>query len=297
MPLVVAPALPHEYAAAARMLYAHEPEPERTQHAARFSELVTAGKSLAAGLFVARDVSGAIRGAMLAQTLPGGLGVACPPRGAAEDALAAAACDWLRGRGVKVCQAFVSAADRPAMAPLERHGFLRVTSVTHFRRDLGPSDAHSLVEPAFRAYAPHNRTTFLRTLLATYDGSLDCPELNGSRTPDELLDAFGDPDAGGWFLVMEAGESVGVVMLGRGSDADVIEIAYLGLAPAARGRGLGGQLVRFAIDAARADGSNAVTLSVDVRNEPALRLYRRHGFAECDRQDVYLADWPAAAAE
>ena len=38
----------------------------------------------------------------------------------------------------------------------------------------------------------------------------------------------------------------------------------------------------------------AVTLSVDARNDPALRLYHRHGFRMLDRKDVYLALWPAA---
>jgi ribosomal protein S18 acetylase RimI-like enzyme len=70
----------------------------------------------------------------------------------------------------------------------------------------------------------------------------------------------------------------------------VAELAYLGLVPAARGRGLGRPLVRFALGRAEAAAAEWVTLSADVRNDPALKLYRAHGFREYDRQHVYL--WP-----
>jgi ribosomal protein S18 acetylase RimI-like enzyme len=297
MPVTVVPVSTDSLAAAARLLFAHEPEPQRTHSAARCRELLATGEMNPAGLFVARDLS--LRGTILVQPLPGGLGLAWPPRvepgpdqGELEDALVAAACDWLRTRGVKVCQAFAAGRDVPAMAPLERHGFRHVTQVSHQRRDLAPDEAQPAVSLAGRFYTPALRALFLRTLLATYDGTRDCPELNGTRTPDEMLDAFGDPGLSRWFLAEDAGAPIGVVMLDSGATPGSTEVAYLGLIPSARGRGRGEQLVRFALREAHAAGSTALTLSVDARNEPALRLYRRHGFAEYDRQVVYLAAWP-----
>ena len=47
-----------------------------------------------------------------------------------------------------------------------------------------------------------------------------------------------------------------------------------------RGRGVGGALVRAAIDAARGLGAHKVALQVWPHNEPARRLYLRHGFVE-----------------
>src|SRR5690606_31095561 len=99
------------------------------------------GKLDPAGVFVVRD-GGLVCGAVLAQALGGALGVLWPPQAeSAADAegLAAAACDWLRPRGVKVCQAFAARDDRPALASLERHGFRRVTQLVFLRRPLDPS--------------------------------------------------------------------------------------------------------------------------------------------------------------
>ena len=45
-----------------------------------------------------------------------------------------------------------------------------------------------------------------------------------------------------------------------------------------RGEGVGSRLVEACIDWSRAHGANKVTLSVWPHNEPALRLYRSHGF-------------------
>ena len=57
------------------------------------------------------------------------------------------------------------------------------------------------------------------------------------------------------------------------------EIA-LAVDPARRGAGVGGTLLRTVMDAARAGGFRAVSLSVHKGNHPALRLYERSGFAK-----------------
>jgi ribosomal protein S18 acetylase RimI-like enzyme len=259
-----------------------------------------------AGLLVARDGAGAVRGAVLVQPLPGALGLAWPPRAepgreqaAVEDALASAACDWLRSRGVKVCQSFAAPGERADLAPLERNGFRRLTQLIHLRRDINPDrgafDSRGC-PLAFDPVTPAGEAEFAAALLATHDGSRDCPELTGTRTPAELLDAFRGPPAPrppGWYLARHAGGPVGVVLFETGTGPGERDLSYLGLAPAARGRGWAGWLVRFALDLAARDGNTAMTLSVDARNEPALRLYRAHGFQEYDRRDVYLAAWDA----
>jgi len=305
MRFTVSPATPDELTTACRVLAARPPEPERDGAALRFRDLLTGGELDPAGLFAARDEAGAVRGAMLVQALPGALGLAWPPRAergkfqtAIEDALAAAACGWLRGRGVKVCQAFGPAAARADAAAFGRHGFRLVTRVTHLRRAGGDGDR--AFDPAagplaFEPFAPAARAEFAATLLATYHDSRDCPELTGTRTAAELLDGFRGPVTPGrdwWYLVRHAGDPVGVVLFDTGLEPGVLELNYLGLVPAARGRGWGDWLVRFALGHAAADGSLALNLSVDERNAPALRLYERHGFVEYDRRDVYLAAWP-----
>ena len=59
-------------------------------------------------------------------------------------------------------------------------------------------------------------------------------------------------------------------------DRDAWEVAYLGLTPPARGRGLGRAALAYALDLARPHTSR-LELAVDVRNHPANRLYRAAG--------------------
>lgn len=58
----------------------------------------------------------------------------------------------------------------------------------------------------------------------------------------------------------------------------------MGIAEAWRGRGVGDALMRAALAWATAHPAiEIVTLAVFAVNEPALRLYRKHGFVECGR--------------
>jgi mycothiol synthase len=227
--------------------------------------------------------------------MPGALGLLFPPHTFAgrepdTDALLAAALGWLRGRGVKVCQSFAPGGDRSDEAVLARGGFRHVTAVVHLCGEVAPQ-ARPADGLAFEPVADANRAAFTAALLASHDGSLDCPELTGARTAAELLDGFRGPPPfrpGWWVLARHGGEPVGVVMLDTGAEVGAVELNYLGLVPAARGRGWGEELVRFALRAACEDHTRALTLSVDARNAPARRLYDRHGFREVDRREVFL---------
>ncbi len=71
------------------------------------------------------------------------------------------------------------------------------------------------------------------------------------------------------------------------------ELTYIGLVPEFRGRGFGAELLKFAIGRAMSAGVLTMNVSVDVRNTPAMELYARHGFVECDHREVWLASWSA----
>lgn len=285
--------------AALRLLFGHRSGPDGDRRAEQCRDSLTSGAHDPAGLFVARDAGGRVSGAVLAQAMPGALGVAWPPRaGSPEtaDALVRAACDWLRSRGVKVCQAFASADELPDMAPLERNGFRHVTQLAFLRRNLDP-DADRLraadqLEGYF--YLPALRDQFVVALLATHERTLDCPELEGSRTAEEVVAGFDFPDrsSGQHFVVEVDGTPAGISITDVSPDG-VFGINYLGLIPAVRGRGIGGKLLRKVLYEGSLVASVA-EVSVDARNEPALRLYRRHGFAETDRREVFLAHLPGA---
>lgn len=299
MAFTVAPASARLIPAATQLLFAHESEADRERSAARCRDALATGGLDPAGLLVACDSEGTLCGAMLVQSLPGALGLAWPPgvrsdRDArrCEDALATTARDWLRRQGVKVCQAFVTDDARHTMTALERHGFRFTTQVLHLQLDHLAAQSASPVRVALviEQYTPSRRNLFRQTLLTTYEGSRDCPELNGSRTAEELWAAFGEPSELGWFLIAVDDTPIGLLLLDEGGASSGAEVAYLGLVPGARGQGYGDDLVRLAVNVAQAAGRSTLTLSVDARNAPARHLYRRHHFRECGHQNVFLAN-------
>jgi GNAT superfamily N-acetyltransferase len=108
------------------------------------------------------------------------------------------------------------------------------------------------------------------------------------------------PERGDLGLVAERdGQPVGVVWLlfldgrdpGYGYVADGVPELSLNVAPGHRGQGLGGRLLRRALDEARRRGIGGVSLSVEATN-PAVHLYRAVGFRPVPgaAEGTYLVD-------
>lgn len=72
--------------------------------------------------------------------------------------------------------------------------------------------------------------------------------------------------------------------------ADRMEINDVAVEPALRGRGLGRELLRHALDVARARGCGSARLEVRPSNLPAIALYRSLGFREVGRRPRYYDD-------
>jgi ribosomal protein S18 acetylase RimI-like enzyme len=133
---------------------------------------------------------------------------------------------------------------------------------------------------------------------ATYEGTLDCPALNGLRsTRDVLLGyrATGDYRSDWWFSTEFAGRPVGCLILADYPAAAQVELVYFGLIPEVRGQGFGELLVRWAQFVARDAGRSRIVLAVDARNQPAIDAYLRCGFEEWGRRAVWLHTLPAGA--
>jgi GNAT superfamily N-acetyltransferase len=86
-----------------------------------------------------------------------------------------------------------------------------------------------------------------------------------------------DPDSGVWAIALAGSEPVGQVggWLPFGA---IPMLVALWVRPAWRGRGVGDLLVTEVLDWARERRHERVDLWVLEHNEPARRLYRRHGF-------------------
>jgi ribosomal protein S18 acetylase RimI-like enzyme len=290
------PARPEEWETALRLVFQCSPAAEqeiRVQNAVR---LLNQGELDPAGILVIRG-TGKLLGAAVCLPTPGAGGLVWPPQAELghgqeliEDQLLRSGLEWLRRRGAKLAQALLLAEELGA--PLLRNGFRRVTSLCYFRHALNLSQTQPPFRLSFEAYGQGDHDLFHRTLLRTYEGTQDCPEVNGIRTLDEIMEghrAQGVYQPGRWWLAAHEQQAVGVLLMTEIPEWQGWDLSYLGIVPEARRRGLGKELTRKALLEARAAGATQVTLAVDTRNQPAFKLYTGQGFEPFDYREVYLA--------
>ena len=82
---------------------------------------------------------------------------------------------------------------------------------------------------------------------------------------------------------------MGVLLLNGIAERRALEVVYMGVAPSARGAGVGDALLERAVKVASTVGASTLALAVDERNAPARRLYQRWGFREVGLRDAWIA--------
>jgi mycothiol synthase len=286
-----------DWGPAFRLIFQHLGPQECGHRCATALHLLQRGELDSQGIFVRRDATG-LRGAIVCLPVPGASALVWPPVAVGEDGsliqdhLLRHALSWLRQRGVKLAQTLLSPEEAFLALPLERNHFQFITHLWYLRHDLQVPIQY-LSTPARLSYqAFDDGPLFRQTLARTYEDSLDCPEVNGVRTIDEVLEGHrtqGAFDPERWWLATEEGRPVGVVIVTETPESGAWEVAYMGVVPEARRRGFGRELLLHTLFEARAAGVSQVTLSVDSRNPPAWYLYRSVGFEPFEQRLVYLA--------
>jgi len=299
----VGPAAAHEQFAALRLIFQYLPFEDQAARVENALDMFRAGEIDSEGLIVVRDSHGLI-GAMIAARLPGQGAVIWPPQArpsfrypdAAADVLIHTANQWIRSKGVKLAQALVLPEHKAIAEPLTRHGFRHITSLCYLRHflDLSAPDLGRADQLEYRSMSECDPLIFRETLDHSYSGTLDCPEINGIRTIEEVIEGHqgGDIDPNRWWLAKRAGRPVGVLLMNDEHELGGWDIAYVGVVPDARRHGVGRALVQKALFEAKAAGVSQVTLAVDSRNQPARKLYHEAGFEEFEVREVFLSIWP-----
>ncbi len=190
---------------------------------------------------------------------------------------------------VHLAQALLEPSQSREAEALTSAGFHKLAHLVYMQRPTERNRVDLTNEPTLQAHrwTGDNRALFVDAILASYQQTADCPGLIGMREMDDIIDghqATGEFDPDHWMVLTANGESVGVLLLNRVLNRQGMEIVYLGLAPAARGKGLGRRLVQHAINTAHAQGVKQIVLAVDELNQPAMTLYRKLGFTPTARK-------------
>lgn len=242
------------------------------------------------GLWSWLDRDGLLRFSVLAVPSPGRTAMlfASHPRTAFEiDPIARLidhACRQIAGWDVHLTQSLLEPREMLQRQAFIDAGFLELAELSYLERPLSRSN----VAPPPQ-WPPGTRTEVYRQDLSdalreileqTYEQTLDCPGLYGMRLTEDIIAghmATGTFDPALWTLLYVDERPAGAVLLNPFPAHRTVELVYLGLAPFARGRGLGRQLLRHGLSLLTGRRERTLTLAVDRQNAPALVLYESEG--------------------
>jgi mycothiol synthase len=237
---------------------------------------------------------------LFALLLPGGTAIAMFPAPAArgvepEDQrqIMAIGLGYLADRKLYYIQALVEpqAADKREL--LQASGFKHLTQLIYLERAVASPVLGNACAPevTWIAYDEENHDAFAQMLVATYKDSRDCPELTGLRPIDAVIashKAAGEFSPALWEIACVGGEPAGCVLLSRLTHGSLMEVVYLGVAPAWRRRGVGNRLLQRALLQCRLAGARELTAVVDCRNAHARQLYARFDFKPTAAREAYI---------
>ena len=286
------PATAGEIVPALRLILARGDRVAEESVAADFMRY-TAGRGISlTEVWVVTDLAGVrLRWAGLPMSSPGrtmllfaaGAGVSDP---AALAAGVDAVCRSHAARGVQLAQVLLDPADDATAGLYTAVDFAPVAELLYLQKavrrsaPVPPTPAGVRVDP----YGSGTHAGFAAAIAASYVDSLDCPPLNGVRDIADVIaghQSAGEFDPADWFLfTTENGGPVGVLLLSRTTAGDGMELVYLGLAPPARGHGLGAYALKLADARCAVRKLKHLSLAVDAQNGPALALYHRHGYQQ-----------------
>jgi mycothiol synthase len=258
---------------------------------------ITATPTPLDGLFEARR-NGRLVGAMFSQASPGRTATVWLPRladGESESTAARlydATWEFLARQQVVLAQILLPTVSAVEAGRLRQGEFRRLASLLYLVSLEGefptePPDTQLEFEP----YSATNSGQWGRVYAATCQGTLDCANLADPREPDDVLAAYRAAGAFNphlWLLVRHRQRVCGCVILADHPRHETTELLYLGLVPAARGRGLGRQLARQSQWLARRLGRRRLVLAVDAANVPAVQTYAAVDFQTWQCRQLYV---------
>jgi ribosomal protein S18 acetylase RimI-like enzyme len=223
-----------------------------------------------------------------------------PEVGAMLDALAEAT------PGPLLAQALLETGQEPLEHALSMAGFSRVGLLQYLRRPWPQAEAAPAAPGPWpdgvevRPWKSGDDASLGEALEASYEQTLDCPELHGMRRARDVIESHrstGRWDPALWWLVFESGRPRGALLLNPCPDHANTELVYLGLAPSLRRRGLARSLLSMGLRALSTRPHRTVACAVDSRNAPARGLYESFGFRLFAERVAFVRALPARTRE
>lgn len=241
---------------------------------------------------------GELVGAVWTYAMPGRQAIVWPPQLVATEPEATAneilnaALAALGERGVLIAQAVLPFDKDIGSERLGRVGFSHL-AVLQFL--VAEEDRFPRVVPAtaleFVPVTASDLSQLGELIEATYIGTLDCPGLDNVRATSDVLAGYlatGVSQTEHWYFVRNGGANVGCLLLSSFPEHAQWELTYMGIVPAARGRGWGREIALQSQWFARRAGVAQVTLAVDEKNEPAKKLYAAAGFVPWEKRHAWF---------
>ena len=238
-------------------------------------------------------------GAAWGQRQPGNTAVFWPPQlvpGEAQEVghqLASAVVAELDRAEIAMTQVLLPPGDVDHVNLISAAGFRHLADLLYLSWEVGQHAAQSAEKSqlAFLPFDPSQPARLSALVERTYEGSLDCAALNGTRHIDDVIAGYratGVYRAENWLIAQHDGQDIGVLILADHPQARHWELVYMGLVPEARGCGWGREVAQHAQTLAERAHVERIVLAVDAKNEPALRMYRAVGFQSWDHRSVYV---------
>lgn len=290
-----------EFESAMALVFGGEPHFDR-ENRRRFNafQAIADQQGLRYDLLVGAFCGGRILSAALAVESPGKTAILyIPPtagpsrRQDASEAAVAALTVQAHDRGVVLVQGLLGLHESEQATALSNVGYRYLAELIYMDRTVGDSgpNINSYGGLRFHTYLASDRERYVSTIAATYQESLDCPALTPLRDLDDVItghEATGVYDPRGWILATDGSEPAGVILLAGVPRRSAVEVVYMGVVRASRGKGVGNALLHRADAYARSRGADVVTLAVDSTNAPAKKLYARWMFRETSRRRAWI---------
>ncbi|NIA21176.1 MAG: GNAT family N-acetyltransferase [Anaerolineaceae bacterium] len=169
-------------------------------------------------------------------------------------------------------------------------GFRHLALLEYLEMPVGGLQPHQAEAWTWETFRSGGEKDFTQVIERTYEGSLDCPQLDRLRSAADAL--AGHRSSGhftpqGWLLARRDGEAAGLVLVNRAVGRSACSLVYMGVVPEHRGTGLGRALVGQAIGKTSELGGDVLTVAVDSRNTPARKLYEEVGMRRVGSRHVY----------